>query len=60
MYLGAVERFPAAGVVVVTMLVEGKQPYAFCFPATDDTSAICKIELLRQGAWSVPMNEALA
>ena len=39
MYLGCVERFPEAGVVVIT---------------------ICKIELLRQGAWSVPMNEAPA
>ncbi len=60
MYLGCVERFPEAGVVVITMMVDAATPYAFRFPAADDTSAICKIELLRQGAWSVPMNEAPA
>lgn len=59
MYLAGFERFPAAGVVVVTMAVDADPPYAFSFPARDDTSAVCKIELLRQGAWSVPMNEGI-
>lgn len=58
MFLGGVERSEAG--LIVTMLVDAPRPYAFRFPAADDTSAITKIELLRQGAWSVPVNEAAA